>query len=884
MGVVPPDAGLQRRRCAETCRRARRAVRQRRGDDRLPGRAGRPVGPRRRRRGLAPDLMTFGKVMGGGFPAAAFGGRADVMALLAPAGPVYQAGTLSGNPVATAAGLATLRACHRRRLRPPRRGRRRRIGALVADALGRGRRRRTACSAPAPCSRSSSRDGAGARLRRRPAPGHLPRSPRSSTRCSTAGVYLPPSAFEAWFVSAAHDDARRRPGRSTPCPPRPAPPPRRRDDRPMRHAMTPTRPSCTCCATARCTTPRASSTAGCPATTSPSSAGRWPSGSPSTLADRDITHLVVLAARAGAGDGRAARRGARPRRSTTDDRLIEAGNVFEGKTFGVGDGVAAQAVGTGGTCATRSGRRGASPTRRSPRGCWPRSPTPATPPAATRPCCVCHQLPIWIARLARRGPAAVARPAQAPVLAGVAHVVHLRRRRPGVGVLRASRPRDLIPVPATGTAKKFVAGALMTAAARPTRRPSAPGRGGPARAAGVLRRLVDRRPAPTKGYVAGDGTVDASSRSPSGSDAGRAQRHHARRQAVRPRGAAAARSSWSTSGASWCAPCVAEAAGAAEGPRADRRPRACSSSASTSATATRPRRGRFERRFGVTYPSLDDDGGRALLALRGTLPPTADPTTLVLDRRAGSPPGCSAAVDAPTLRRPGRRRRAAEAVTAMSAGATIADGSLLLAAAARGRWPGWSRSSRRACCRWCPATSPTSPGCPAPRPRRAPRGAAGCSPARCCSCSASPSSSSRRACCSAALGALPARAPGRLLQRVLGGADDRARAGVPRVSCRGCSATSGCTGGRRSGWPARPLLGVLFGARLDAVHRPDPRPRSWRWRSTRRPPRRGGAARRRLLPRARAPVHPRRARLPPRAGRVRLGAAALRWRSCASAA
>ena len=52
----------------------------------------------------APDLFTFGKVMGGGFPTAAFGGRADVMALLAPQGPVYQAGTLSGNPVASAAG------------------------------------------------------------------------------------------------------------------------------------------------------------------------------------------------------------------------------------------------------------------------------------------------------------------------------------------------------------------------------------------------------------------------------------------------------------------------------------------------------------------------------------------------------------------------------------------------------------------------------------------------------------------------------------------------------------------------------------------------------------------------------------------------------------
>src|SRR5690606_1559653 len=59
--------------------------------------------------GVVPDLMTFGKVMGGGFPAAAFGGAAKYMALLSPAGPVYQAGTLSGNPVATTAGLTTLR-------------------------------------------------------------------------------------------------------------------------------------------------------------------------------------------------------------------------------------------------------------------------------------------------------------------------------------------------------------------------------------------------------------------------------------------------------------------------------------------------------------------------------------------------------------------------------------------------------------------------------------------------------------------------------------------------------------------------------------------------------------------------------------------------------
>src|SRR3954447_10909331 len=59
--------------------------------------------------GVTPDLFTFGKVMSGGLPAAAFGGRAEVMAALAPDGPVYQAGTLSGNPVAVAAGLAQLR-------------------------------------------------------------------------------------------------------------------------------------------------------------------------------------------------------------------------------------------------------------------------------------------------------------------------------------------------------------------------------------------------------------------------------------------------------------------------------------------------------------------------------------------------------------------------------------------------------------------------------------------------------------------------------------------------------------------------------------------------------------------------------------------------------
>ena len=178
--------------------------------------------------GLDPvdaDLMTFGKVMGGGLPAAAFGGRADVMAQLAPEGPVYQAGTLSGNPLACAAGLATLRACDD--------GVYARVDAAAADDRPTPAPRRwppracrTGCSARAACSRSSSprtqvTDFAGAR--------------RQNTAAYTAffhamldqGVYLPPSAYEAWFLSAAHDDAASRRS-STRCPRPPRPPPRHR--------------------------------------------------------------------------------------------------------------------------------------------------------------------------------------------------------------------------------------------------------------------------------------------------------------------------------------------------------------------------------------------------------------------------------------------------------------------------------------------------------------------------------------------------------------------------------------------------------------------------------------------------------------------------------
>ena len=156
------------------------------------------------REGVAGDLTTFGKVMGGGLPAAAFGGRAEIMDLLAPLGPVYQAGTLSGNPLATAAGLATLRACT-----PEVYARvdaaAAEVARLAAEALG-------AAGVPFRLQEAGNlfsvflggtrqvRDFDGAR--------------RQSGAAYAAffhamldgGVYLPPSPYEAWFLSAAHGD------------------------------------------------------------------------------------------------------------------------------------------------------------------------------------------------------------------------------------------------------------------------------------------------------------------------------------------------------------------------------------------------------------------------------------------------------------------------------------------------------------------------------------------------------------------------------------------------------------------------------------------------------------------------------------------------------
>ena len=154
--------------------------------------------------GWAPDLFTFGKVMGGGLPAAAFGGRADVMAMLAPAGPVYQAGTLAGNPIAATCGLATLRACDEAvyaRLDAAAG----RLVAQVSDALSAEGVAHTVQAAGSLFSvfftDAPVRDYAAAARQ------EAWRYRAFFHAMLDAGVYLPPSAFEAWFVSAAHDDA-----------------------------------------------------------------------------------------------------------------------------------------------------------------------------------------------------------------------------------------------------------------------------------------------------------------------------------------------------------------------------------------------------------------------------------------------------------------------------------------------------------------------------------------------------------------------------------------------------------------------------------------------------------------------------------------------------
>ena len=152
---------------------------------------------------VAADLFTFGKVMSGGLPAAAFAGRADVMERLAPLGPVYQAGTLSGNPVAVAAGLATLRAADDATYQTLDRNADR-IATMLHAALAN-------AGVPHAIPRAGNfvsvffgdrrvSDFASARA------SQTWRYPAFFHALLDAGVYAPPSAFETWFVSTALDD------------------------------------------------------------------------------------------------------------------------------------------------------------------------------------------------------------------------------------------------------------------------------------------------------------------------------------------------------------------------------------------------------------------------------------------------------------------------------------------------------------------------------------------------------------------------------------------------------------------------------------------------------------------------------------------------------
>jgi glutamate-1-semialdehyde 2,1-aminomutase len=155
--------------------------------------------------GITPDLSCFGKVIGGGLPVGAFGGRSEIMDCLAPDGPVYQAGTLSGNPLAMAAGVAVLEAL--------------RDGAVyekidaLAQALSDG------------LAKAAKAAGVAVQLQRigsmsccyfANAPVHNMAEAMQSDRdrfgkyfhgMLEEGVYIAPSQFEAGFVSAAHDEA-----------------------------------------------------------------------------------------------------------------------------------------------------------------------------------------------------------------------------------------------------------------------------------------------------------------------------------------------------------------------------------------------------------------------------------------------------------------------------------------------------------------------------------------------------------------------------------------------------------------------------------------------------------------------------------------------------
>jgi glutamate-1-semialdehyde 2,1-aminomutase len=155
--------------------------------------------------GVRPDLTCLGKVIGGGMPVAAYGGPRSIMENLSPLGPAYQAGTLSGNPVGMAAGIATLRLC-------------RETGFYdrLAEKTGRLASDWKAAAANAGVALQSGSQGGmfGVAFSDRPVKNFADaqacdhrRFARFFNAMLDRGVWLPPSGYEAMFVSAAHDDA-----------------------------------------------------------------------------------------------------------------------------------------------------------------------------------------------------------------------------------------------------------------------------------------------------------------------------------------------------------------------------------------------------------------------------------------------------------------------------------------------------------------------------------------------------------------------------------------------------------------------------------------------------------------------------------------------------
>ncbi len=200
MGTVPPAPGFLEGLRAATAETGAVLI----FDEVMTGFRVAPGGAQERY-GVRPDLTCLGKIVGGGLPVGAYGGRRDIMDRLAPLGPVYQAGTLSGNPLAMAAGLTTLALTDS----PGAYDRLESLSATMADGLA-----RVAADAGVPM--TVNRVGSMLTVFFTPGPvtgfesalaSDTGRFARFFAGMRDRGVLLPPSQFEAAFISLAHDDA-----------------------------------------------------------------------------------------------------------------------------------------------------------------------------------------------------------------------------------------------------------------------------------------------------------------------------------------------------------------------------------------------------------------------------------------------------------------------------------------------------------------------------------------------------------------------------------------------------------------------------------------------------------------------------------------------------